>query len=69
MQVCVCLCLLVFVARRELTVIHFRASRNRQSSFNDRVIKFFEFYEVEDPEQQLVGEGKCPLTYYVPFTL
>jgi hypothetical protein len=22
----------------------------------------------EDPEQQQLGEGKCPLTYYVPFT-
>jgi hypothetical protein len=25
--------------------------------------------EGEDPEQQLVGGGKCPLTYYVSFTL
>jgi hypothetical protein len=27
-----------------------------------------EFEEVagEDPEQQLVGEGKCPLTYLCP---
>jgi hypothetical protein len=23
----------------------------------------------EDPEQQQLGEGKCPLTHYVPFTL
>jgi hypothetical protein len=23
----------------------------------------------EAPEQQSVGGGKCPLTYYVPFTL
>jgi hypothetical protein len=34
----------------------------------DQVIKFFEFYKLEDPEH-LFGEGKCPLTYYVPFTL
>jgi hypothetical protein len=46
----------------------FRASRNRRSSFDDQEIKLFEFYEVEDPEH-LFGEGKCPLTYYVPFTL
>jgi hypothetical protein len=31
-------------------------------------MKFFESYEVEDPEHQF-GEGKCPLTYYVSFTL
>jgi hypothetical protein len=30
-------------------------------------IKLFESYEIEDPEH-LFGEGKCPLTYYVPFT-
>ena len=23
----------------------------------------------EDPEQQQLGEAKCPLTHYVPFTL
>jgi hypothetical protein len=46
----------------------FRASRNRRSSFDDQEIKLFEFYEAEDPEH-LFGEGKCPLTYYVPFTL
>jgi hypothetical protein len=38
------------------------------SGFNDQVIKLFEFYEAEDPEH-LIGEGKCPLTHYVPFTL
>jgi hypothetical protein len=36
--------------------------------FGDQEIKLFEFYEDEDPEH-LFGEGKCPLTYYVPFTL
>jgi hypothetical protein len=34
----------------------------------DKVIELFEFYEIEDPEH-LFGEGKCPLTHYVPFTL
>jgi hypothetical protein len=34
----------------------------------DQVIELFEFYEIKDPEH-LFGEGKCPLTYYVPFTL
>jgi hypothetical protein len=34
----------------------------------DQVIELFEFYEAEDPEH-LFGEGKCPLTHYVPFTL
>ena len=34
----------------------------------DQVIELFEFYEIEDPEH-LFGEGKCPLIYYVPFTL
>jgi hypothetical protein len=28
------------------------------------VVRFFEFYKVEDPEH-LFGEGKCPLTHYV----
>jgi hypothetical protein len=23
----------------------------------------------EDPEQQQLGEGKCPLSHYVPFIL
>ena len=31
-------------------------------------IKLFEFYEAEDPKH-LFGEGKCPLTHYVLFTL
>jgi hypothetical protein len=68
MQVYVCLCLFVFVARREYIVSRFRASRNRQSSFGDQVIESFEFYKVEDPEH-LFGEGKCPLTHYIPFTV
>jgi hypothetical protein len=34
----------------------------------DQVIELFEFYDIEDPEH-LFGEGKCPLTHYVPFTL
>jgi hypothetical protein len=32
------------------------------------MIKFSEFYEVEDPEY-LFGEGMCPLSHYVPITL
>jgi hypothetical protein len=43
----------------------FRASRNRRSSFDDQVIKLFEFYGIEDPEH-LFGEGKSPLTYLYP---
>jgi hypothetical protein len=35
---------------------------------SDQVTELFEFYEIEDPEH-LFGEGKCPLTYYVSFTL
>jgi hypothetical protein len=31
-------------------------------------IELFEFYKAEDPEH-LFGESKCPLTYYIPFTL
>jgi hypothetical protein len=60
------LCLFVFAARRELIAICFRASRDRRSSVGDQVIWFFEFYKVEDPKH-LFGEGKCPLTRYVPF--
>jgi hypothetical protein len=46
----------------------FRASTNRRSSVGDQVIRLFEFYKFEDPKH-LFGEGKCPLTHYVPFTL
>jgi hypothetical protein len=42
----------------------FRASRNRQSSFGDQVVRLLEFYKVEDPEH-LFDEGKCPLTYFM----
>ena len=44
----------------------FQASVNRWSSFDDQVIRLFEFYKVEDPKH-LFGEGKCPLTHYVLF--
>jgi hypothetical protein len=64
MFACVCLYSLRVAIDREL----FRASRNQRSNFDDQVVRFFEFYKVEDPEH-LFGEGKCPLTYYVPFTL
>jgi hypothetical protein len=43
----------------------FQASVNRWSSFDDQVIRLFEFYKVEDPKH-LFGEGKCPLTYLCP---
>jgi hypothetical protein len=46
----------------------FGALGNRWSSFGDQVIELFEFYEIKDPKH-LFGEGKCPLTHYVPFTL
>jgi hypothetical protein len=46
----------------------FRALVNRRSSVGDQMIRLFEFYEIEDPEH-LFGEGKCPLTHYVLFTL
>jgi hypothetical protein len=49
-------------------MVGFRALRNRRSSFGDQEIKLYEFYEAEDPEH-LFGEGKCPMTHYVPFTL
>jgi hypothetical protein len=68
MYMFVCLCLFVFASPYDYIAIRFRASRNRRSSFDDQVIRFFEFYKVEDPEH-LIGEGKCPLTYYDPFTL
>jgi hypothetical protein len=41
---------------------------DRRSRVGDQVIWLFEFYKVEDSEH-LFGEGKCPLTHYVPFTL
>jgi hypothetical protein len=43
----------------------FQASVNRRSSFDDQVIRLFEFYKIEDPEH-LFGKGKCPLTYLCP---
>jgi hypothetical protein len=65
MYIFVCLCLFVFAACREYNMIYFRALRNRQSSFDNQVVKLFEFYEIEDPEH-LFDEGKCPLTYLCP---
>jgi hypothetical protein len=47
----------LFLSFKESTIKH-----------GDQVIELFEFYEIEDPEH-LFGEGKCPLTHYVPFTL
>jgi hypothetical protein len=64
----VCLCLFVFALRREQIAICFRALRDQRSSVGDQEIKLFEVYNIEHPEH-LFGEGKCPLTHYVPFTL
>jgi hypothetical protein len=66
----------VYVCLHVLVCLHFalrlerrfRASVNRRLIVGDQVIQHFEFYEIEDPEY-LFSEGKCPLTYYVPFTL
>jgi hypothetical protein len=55
-------------SRCDENAIHLQASRNRRSNFDDQVNKLLEFYEIEYPEH-LFGEGKCPLTHYVPFTL
>jgi hypothetical protein len=55
--------LFVFASRCEER--RFRASVNRRSSFDDQMIRLFEFYKVENPEHML-GEGKCPLTYLCP---
>jgi hypothetical protein len=63
-----CVCLYSLRVANRLRGIDNQASRNRQSSFGDQEIELFEFYKVEDPEH-LFGEGKCPLTYYVSFTL
>jgi hypothetical protein len=62
----VCACLYSLRVANRLRSL--RASRNRRSSFGDQEIELFEFDEAEDPEH-LFGEGKCPLTYYVQFTL
>jgi hypothetical protein len=67
MYMFVCWCLFVFASRRERTAIHVRASMNQRSSVGDQVMQFFKFHKIEDPEH-LFGEGKCPLTHYVPFT-
>jgi hypothetical protein len=63
--VLVCLCPFIFAACREYNVIRFRASMNQRSSFDDQVIKLFEYYKIEDPKHPF-GEGKCHLTYLCP---
>jgi hypothetical protein len=63
------MCLLVLACIRCASRIDcdpFPSFEESKSSFGDHVIKFFEFYEVEDPKQQLVGEVKCPLTHLCP---
>jgi hypothetical protein len=73
MFLCVYICLFAFacssslrVAIRSRFVSELRG--NRRSSIGVQVVRFFEFYEAEDPEH-LFGEGKCPLGHYVPFIL
>jgi hypothetical protein len=63
----VCLCLFVFAACREDEYDPFSSFEESTIKHGDQVIELFVFYEIEDPEH-LFGEGKCPLTYYVPFT-
>jgi hypothetical protein len=50
----VCLCLFLFTVCRELIATRFRASRKQRSSVGDHVIQFFEFHEIDLPEQHLV---------------
>jgi hypothetical protein len=72
MFLCTCICLFACACSSSLRV----AIRSRfvselrgiDDQAWDQVIELFEFYEIEDPEH-LFGEGKCPLTYYVQFTL
>jgi hypothetical protein len=72
MFLCIYICLFfVPVGIRYVTRIEcdlFSSFEEWRSSFDDQVNELFEFYEIEDPEH-LFGEGKCPLTHYIPFTL
>jgi hypothetical protein len=68
MFLCMYICLFMTVCigcMSRIDVICSRASRNRRSSFDNREIKLFKFYKVEDHEH-LFGEGKCSLTYLCP---
>jgi hypothetical protein len=64
----VCLCLSVFASRCDYNAAHSRALGHQKERVGDQMIKFFEFYKIEDPEH-LFGEGKYHLTHYVLFTL
>ena len=67
----ICVCLLVSVCLRfalRLDRDSFLSFEESTIKHGDQVIELFEFYEIEDPEH-MFGEGKCPLTHYVPFTL
>ena len=71
MQVYVCLFVLVYL-RFALRLDRDLFPRFEESTIKiwwttGPEIKLFESYEIEDPEH-LFGEGKCPLTHYVPFT-
>jgi hypothetical protein len=68
MYMFVCLCLFVFASRLRLDRDSFLSFEESSVKHGDQVIELFEFYEIEDPEH-LFGEGKCPLTHYIPFTL
>jgi hypothetical protein len=63
--ICLVVCSYLYslrVANRSRFVSELRG--NRWSSVGVQVVRFFEFYKVEDPEH-LFGEDKCPLTHYV----
>jgi hypothetical protein len=70
MFLCICLfaCACSSLLRVRLDRDSFMSFEESMIKHGDRVIELFEFYEIEDPEH-LFGEGKCPLTHYVPFTL
>jgi hypothetical protein len=67
------MCWLACVCSSSLRVAIRMRSISKLPGIDDQALvtkrsKLFEFYEIEDPEH-LFGEGKCPLTHYVPFTL
>jgi hypothetical protein len=64
MFACACLYSL-HVANRLRSLLSFEESKIK---LGDQMTQFFEFHEIEHPKH-LFGEGKCPLTHYVPFTL
>jgi hypothetical protein len=67
MYMFVCSCVRLRFALR-LDHVSFLSFEESTIKHGDQVIELFEFYEIEDPEH-LFGEGKCPLTHYVSFTV